>query len=98
MVMDRFQNNKRVFVVLVEDAEFEDGIFSPGEDINEFILEFALEYTADLFMANAKKLEKELIGMASVKEQVHNIVAVMKYNKYREKWGLKRHVSIMHIF
>ena len=37
---------------------------------------------------NANKLEKELIGMESVKEQVRNIVNIMKYNKLREKMGL----------
>ena len=39
---------------------------------------------------NAMKLEKELIGMEAVKEQVKSIVEVMKYNKLREKMGLQR--------
>lgn len=39
---------------------------------------------------NAKKLENQLIGMESVKEQVRNIVNVMKYNKLREKMGIEK--------
>ena len=34
------------------------------------------------------QLEKELVGMDNVKEQVKNIVNLMKYNKQREKMGV----------
>lgn len=37
---------------------------------------------------SAKKLENNLVGMESVKEQVRGIVDVMKYNKQRQKMGL----------
>lgn len=40
--------------------------------------------------SNALKLERELIGMDTVKEQVRNIVSVMKYSKQREQMGLGR--------
>lgn len=37
---------------------------------------------------SAKKLENNLVGMESVKEQVRGIVDVMKYNKQRQRMGL----------
>ena len=36
-----------------------------------------------------RKLESELIGMQEVKEQIRGIVDVMKYNKRRQRLGLK---------
>lgn len=38
---------------------------------------------------NLNKLEEELVGMEDVKRQIHGIVEVMKYNKRRERLGLK---------
>ena len=35
-----------------------------------------------------QKMEKELVGMEKVKEQIRNLVQTMKYGKYREKMGL----------
>lgn len=37
---------------------------------------------------SAKKLQKELVGMQAVKEQIQGIVAVMKYNKRRMEMGI----------
>jgi len=37
---------------------------------------------------SAKKLENNLVGMESVKDQVRGIVDVMKYNKQRQRMGL----------
>ncbi len=185
LVMDRFSENKHVFILVVE-SEFSFGFgmddpFSMDSYLEQNGLQFVLEYTADLFLANAKeseikeyretqfenwaqelgvslskklpkkdltekivsfhssdksatmerilkyilkengkkegdeldkddflvlrkfkalgmeekkeksnalKLEKELIGMEAVKEQVRNIVSVMKYSKQRERMGL----------
>ena len=183
MIMDRFINNKRVFVVVRDDEDLfiEDDFGARLENQESACLEFVLEHTADLFRVkpkesdlkdyrliqfenwverlevnlakrfpkaeiaekivsirnpqkslmmekviryvikeskkendeeytvedfavlkkfkaliteenkekkNAQKLEKELIGMESVKEQVRNIVNIMKYNKLREKMGI----------
>ena len=184
MVMDRFQKNKQVFVIVLdpENAFAPDGFMDMNDYQEQEVLEFVLENTADLFYtnakeseiieyrvtqfenwaeemeicfgkkfpkkeitekivalkskeksvmmekvlkyvlkesnkdkgdeltkedfavlkkfkalsmeekekSNAKKLEKELIGMEDVKEQVRNIVSVMKYNKHREKLGIGR--------
>jgi len=37
---------------------------------------------------SAKTLSEEIVGLESVKEQIHNIICVMKYNKRREEMGL----------
>lgn len=37
---------------------------------------------------HAKRFETELVGMDKVKEQVKNIVQIMKYNKYRKDQGV----------
>lgn len=34
-------------------------------------------------------LERDLVGMESVKQQIRDIISVMKYNKLREKMGIK---------
>ena len=44
---------------------------------------------------SAKKLENNLVGMESVKEQVRGIVDVMKYNKQRQRMAVKRNMELI---
>ena len=53
----------------------------------DFLKLFKMEEIPD-DQKSAKKLENNLVGMDSVKEQVRGIVDVMKYNKQRQRMGL----------
>lgn len=89
---DKSHMMERIITYMIKEKEKH-----PGDTVKEEDFDILKKFSALGAMAKGekrnnakKKLENELIGMESVKEQVKEIVNVLKYQKLRAKKGLKK--------
>lgn len=81
---------KMVLKYIKKESNKKDGEPFGKEDFDILKKFRVLGLNMDDSKSSRDNLDKDLIGMEKVKEQVKNIVEVMKYNKHREKMGLSR--------
>lgn len=89
---DKSHMMERIISYMIKEKEKRPGDTVSGEDFDILKKFIAIGVVPPGAKRNdaKKKLERELVGMDSVKNQVKEIVNVLKYQRLREKKGLKR--------